>query len=110
MKDIMEALMKKEELIPDKHDGSYELVRETVKALSTITVDNLKVEDLNLLYFSTVGTFRRTYRHKKLCINNSSLSTFEKERLHGILKRIREKANNGDYSSHGKSDHMGMFG
>lgn len=110
MENILSALSEKLELIADEHDGSYELVREAVKALSTLNNDNIKIEDLNMLYFSTVGTFSRTFNHKEACINRSSLNDIEKQKLHETLKRIREKAINGDYNNHGKSDTIGMFG
>lgn len=110
MENIIKELSKKEELIPDEHDGSYELVKETVRALSTIDEENLRIEDLNLLYFSTVGTFSRTFPNKITCINRSNLSDQEKERLKKLLKEIREKANNGAYDNHGQSDTIGMFG
>lgn len=110
MENILSALSKKSELIPDEHDGSYELVRETVRALSTLNYDDIKVEDLNMLYFSTVGTFSRTFNHKEACINKSSLNDIEKQKLRETLKKIRAKAVNGDYNNHGKSDVIGMFG
>ncbi len=47
MKNILRELSKKEELIPDDHDGSYELVRETVKALKTVDETDLGIADLN---------------------------------------------------------------
>ena len=57
MKNILREPSKKEELIPDDHDGSYGLVRETVEALKTVDETDLGIADLNPFYFSTVGTF-----------------------------------------------------
>ena len=40
--------------VVDKHDGSYELVRETVESLSYST-GALNINDLDLLYFMVVA-------------------------------------------------------
>lgn len=62
-------------------DGSYELVRETVQALSTVEKGKLDVKDLDLLYFMVVGTWRSGIDVKRQKIRDSHLDTNEKDRL-----------------------------
>lgn len=77
---------------PDKHDGSYELVRETVEALSTIPQEQLDINDLDLLYLMAVGTWRSGVDVKRQKIKDSHLDTREKDRLCAILDKVKEKA------------------
>lgn len=77
---------------PDKHDGSYELVRETVEALSTIPKEQLDINDLDLLYLMAVGTWRSGVDVKRQKIKESHLDTGEKDRLFAILDKVKEKA------------------
>lgn len=110
MEHIFKELSKKEELIPDKHDGSYELVRETVKALKTVDKEYLGIQDLNMLYFSTIGTWRRSYKNKKVQIDRSHLNENEKERLKELIDKLEEDAKNGLYENIEGYGSIGMFG
>lgn len=73
MNPLYEWLSQQPELNPDKHDGSYELVRETARALSTVDPENLGIEDLDMLYLTTVGTWKSSFENKKKKINESNL-------------------------------------
>ncbi len=55
---LLQDIMTMEDVIPDEHDGSYELVRETVKSLSNINLDRIDIPDLDMLYFMAVGTWK----------------------------------------------------
>ncbi len=110
---LVERLNEIEEMVPDKHDGSYEYVREIVKSLSTISEVDLTNKDLNLLYFATVGTFSRSYATKIKNIDESNLSIEEKNRLKDVFNNIYEKAKKGFYENYENSDGkvtVGMFG
>lgn len=111
MKNILRELLKKDEQIPDKHDGSYELVRETVKALKTVDEEDLGIEDLNMLYFSTIGTWRRGYENKKINTDRSHLPEQEKERLKELVDKLKENAKQGLYENTSRENaDIGMFG
>ncbi|WP_213975561.1 hypothetical protein [Tepidanaerobacter acetatoxydans] len=111
MENILRDLLKKDEQIPDKHDGSYELVRETVKALKTVDEEDLGIEDLNMLYFSTIGTWRRGCENKKTNIDRSHLPEQEKERLKKLVDKLKENAKQGLYENTSKENaDIGMFG
>ena len=66
---IIENLKQQKEIIPDKHDGSYEMMRETIysyKKLKDISVLNYK--DLNLVYIMSVGTWKIGIEKRKYVI------------------------------------------
>ena len=62
---LLKKLSQLKELNADKHDGSYELVKEVVKALKNIDINTTGIEDLDMLYFMTVGTWSYSYGKKK---------------------------------------------
>lgn len=99
------------ELVPDLHDGSYELVRETVRAFKAVAPEKLNIDDLNALFFMSVGTFRRSMASKKKLVEISNLPTNEKQRINKIMDDIEAKAKNNIYSNHVDGiGHVGMFG
>lgn len=112
---LIEELKTVRDVEPDKHDGSYELVRNTVESLSTVPVDQLDICDLDLLYFMVIGTWRSGVDVKRQKIKDSHLSTVEKDRLSAVLDRIKEKAVQHFYENiadEGKNTgwSIGMFG
>ena len=50
---------------PDQHDGSYELVRETVGTYADCSLDELDYNDLNLVYLMSVGTWKHGFQQKE---------------------------------------------
>lgn len=67
---IMNALKEKEEMVPDQHDGCYELMRETIEAYGKIDdYSTLDYKDLNLVYLTTVGTWKQGIEGKKKTVN-----------------------------------------
>ena len=73
---IINDLKHKGEMDAEKHDGCYELMRETVKdyaRLSDFSV--LDYKDLNLVYLTTVGTWSQGLDAKKKTINDSHLAS-----------------------------------
>jgi len=99
----------------DKHDGSYELLRETVQALSTVEKGQLDIKDLDLLYFMVVGTWRSGIDVKRQKIRDSHLEDAEKERLMAVLDSVKEKAKKHEYENIAEEAKnlgwsIGMFG
>src|SRR6056297_3072781 len=108
--DLLHSIMTAPDIIPDRHDGSYELVREAVTSLSTVPSDRMDVVDLDMLYFMAVGSWKggENFRYKKIA--ESHLSGDEKERLNGIFRRIVEKAKRHEYENSAGDWSVGMFG
>lgn len=99
------------ELVPDEHDGSYELVREAVKAFSTVPEEQLDYTDLDAMWFMCVSTLRHGFQVKKSLISKSHLPEDEKERLKNLLDSIWKKAENNEYTNPQKNElSVGMFG
>lgn len=110
---IMKKLKETEELDPDKYDGSYELMRETIRAYSNLNdYSTLDYNDLNLVYHMCLGTWRLGIEAKKKSIYNSHLDYEKKERLIKKLDEIWNRAENAEYQ-HQESDRadviVGMF-
>ncbi|HOI71245.1 MAG TPA: DUF3578 domain-containing protein [Methanobacterium sp.] len=93
---------------PESHDGSYELVNKTVKYISNVNPSKLNIEDMDLLYLMTVGTFKCGWDCKIDRIENSNLKVDDKKSLIQVLNSIHGKLENGAYNS--SKDHVGMFG
>ncbi len=112
---LIQELKTAPDIDPDKHDGSYELVRETVGSLSTIPYEQLDINDLDLLYLMAVGTWRSGIDAKIQRIKGSHLSEYEKNRLLGVLEKVREKAVRHEYENFAEEGSktgwsIGMFG
>ena len=106
---LIQKLRDSEEMDPDKHDGTYELVRETIRAYSEM--DDLSVcdyNDLNLVYLMTVGTWKHKVLSKKKIIDSSNLPGKSKEKLKDLLDLIWKRAQNKEYTNSDGS--FGMFG
>lgn len=107
--DVFNLLKIMDEINPDEHDGSYELVRETIKSYSNTDLTKVTFNDLNLLYLMAVIQTNKE-RNQNL-INESNLSQFEKSRLTVVYNRVWEKANNKKYKNIAKPPtSVGMFG
>lgn len=110
--ELLEKLRSFDEMDPDSHDGSYELVRETIRAYSKM--EDLSIcdfNDLNLVYLMSIGTWRHGIPRKRETIERSNLSITEKERLNEVLTKVWEKTKQKTYSNHkGTKPLIGMFG
>lgn len=107
--DLIQRLNHSEEIFPDKYDGSYQLVRETIKFYSEM--DNLNVcdyKDLNLIYLMTVITRKHGVDAKKKTIDESHLKESSKDELKTLLDVIWNKGNNNEYENN--EGVFGMFG
>ena len=110
---IMDYLRNQPDINPDEYDGSYELLRETVRSYTAIKDDPmLDYHDLNALYFMVVGTWKHGIDRKKAVIQESHLPEAEKSRLLSVINRIWERVCAREYIHLRDSDppRMGMFG
>ena len=74
--------LKKNDLIPDEHDGSYSLVRKTIWAYANLFYnvtgwDKVDYKDLNLLLHLVIGTWKQSIDIKKKSIEESHLNEFD---------------------------------
>ena len=108
---LLQDIMTMDDIIPDKHDGSYELIRETVKSLSYTDLHKIDVSDLDMLYFMAVGTWKGGIEFRLKKVEESNLPLEEKERLKLIFNNVVEKAKNYEYGNREKDTwSIGMFG
>ena len=109
---IINDLKKEKEIIPDEHDGSYELMRETIRSYMNIkNTSVLNYKDLNLVYLMSVGTWKKGIYKRKETINESNLPKSEKKRLIGVMDRIWQNAIDEKYKNIGSTKPcFGMFG
>lgn len=109
--DLVQKLLHAEEMDPDKHDGAYELVRETIRAyseLSDLSVCDYK--DLNLVYLMTIGTWKHKVEAKKKTVDESHLLEESKTKLKNLIDLIWGKAERKEYSNSVDNGSFGMFG
>ena len=79
---LIDDLKQKAEMYADKHDGCYELLRETVEAYANLNdLSTLDYRDLNLVYLTTVGTWSQGIDAKKKMVSESNLSSKDKKYL-----------------------------
>ena len=99
---------------PFKYDGSYLLTRKVVEAYKGINFNLLDNKDIELIYFSTIGTWRSSFQNKKERTLNSNLPNAKKEELVKLIEKLEQDTNNQVYehSTDSGSDKpvMGMFG
>ena len=112
---IMSALRKKSEMDPDQHDGCYELMRETIAAYSKLKdFSAIDYKDLNLVYLTTVGTWKQGVESKKKTVEDSHLLSDDKEYLSMLWDETWVKASNGEYSNNeldaSGNGSIGLFG
>lgn len=110
--DLVQKLQEAQELDADIHDGSYEMVRETINAYANMgDIDSLDYKDLNLVYLMSVGTWKQKIPAKKKTIADSNLPQTGKDRLADILNKVWSKAENFEYQNEEKGrPSIGMFG
>ena len=97
---IMDALKENEEMDPDQHDGCYELMRKTVEAYSKLQdYSALDYRDLNLVYLTSVGTWKQNVERKKNNVDESHLLFDDKEYLKSLWDEVWDKANQRQYDN-----------
>ena len=109
-RDAFHLLQAMDDIDPDSHDGSYELMRSTVAAYAALpNIDSVTFADLDLVYLSAV-IFNDIKRNQDL-INASSLPAEAKESLLQTLSTVWSKAQANRYENIAKKPmSVGMFG
>ncbi len=91
--ELLKDLKNLPEMNPDEHDGSYELMRETVASYSKMSsYSECNYLDLNAIYMMAIGTWRLNVEKKKEYIRLSHLPEEEKERIVKVIDRIWNNA------------------
>lgn len=111
--EILEELKKKSEMIPDEHDGSYELMREIVSSYAKKeSLDDCDFRDLNAVYAMAIGTWKMNTEKKKEYVEKTCLPEAEKSRLAAVLDKVWDNACHKKYEN--REDEVkpsvGMFG
>lgn len=109
---IMEELKRKEEMDADLHDGCYQLMRETIESYARLTdYSILDYKDLDLIYLTTVGTWKHNIEAKKRKIEESHLREEDKQSLSDLWDEVKQKTIEGAYGNRidGKAT-IGLFG
>ena len=111
---IMNFLQDQSDIAPDEYDGSYELLRETVRSYATLRdYAAVNYQDLNVLYLMVIGTWKHGVERKKATISDSHLPEVEKLRLQSLIDRLWERVCSKGYSHQEENydqPQMGMFG
>ena len=111
IQDIFDNLKNKKELDPNQHDGSYALMRATVEAYKQVNPDRMDYRDLNLVYLTSVGTWKQGLDSKKRTIQESNLGEPEKNRLCNLWDEVWKNAENRMYENREQGNaSIGMFG
>lgn len=110
--DVVAGLLNSHEMDPDRHDGSYELMRSTINAYESMKDRSyLDFNDLNLVYLMSIGTWRHGLSSKEKIIELSNLPDNQKEVVKRKLHEIWNKAENHQYENReGNEPSIGMFG
>ena len=110
---FIEYLQDKTELNPNTYDASYELVTEVVKSYAKMQdLSECDYNDLDLIYLSTVGTWKHSVEKKIDSVNKSNLPKIEKERLIAYITKLWERVNAREFT-HCEDESkitFGMFG
>lgn len=110
--DIVQELLHADEMEPDTHDATYELIRGVINSyeiMGDLSVCDYK--DLNLVYLMCVGTWKHGFDAKKKTIDASHLPDSEKNRLKNLLDELGERAKRGEYANNKEINaNFGMFG
>lgn len=110
--DIVQELLCADEMEPDAHDATYELIREVINSYEIMgDLSVCDYRDLNLVYLMCVGTWKHGFDAKKKTIDASHLPDSEKSRLKNLLDELGERAKRGEYANNKENDaNFGMFG
>ena len=110
--ELLKDLKNVQDMNPDEHDGSYELMREIVKSYSSMP-DYLgcNFRDLNAIYMMAIGTWKLNPEKKKEYVKQGHLPETEKERMVQVIDRIWDNACQGKYQNkESNRPSVGMFG
>lgn len=109
----MNKLETLKDIIADKYDGCYEVMRECVKAYANVDTALLDLKDLDLVLMIPIGTWAVQNEKKKELVYASHLDVAAKERIASLMDAVNKKSENEEYE-HTQEDTKegcwGMFG
>ena len=109
----MNKLETLKDIIADKYDGCYEVMRECVKAYANVDTVLLDLKDLDLVLMIPIGTWAVQNEKKKELVYASHLDVAAKERIASLMDAVNKKSENEEYE-HTQEDTKegcwGMFG
>ena len=95
---LFNKLKSASDIVPDTHDGSYELVQKTVEAYASMdSLTGIDYNDLDLIYYMSVGSWKKhgiSFDKKRNAINKSHLDGERKQKLNEVISEVMVKANN----------------
>lgn len=84
--DIVQELLRADEMEPDTHDATYELIREVINSYEIMgDLSVCDYRDLDLVYLMSVGTWRHGFDSKKKTIDASHLPDSEKKQIEKLV-------------------------
>ena len=87
--ELLNDLKQKSELIPDEHDGSYELMREIVGAYGKLNDYSMcTFLDLNAVHAMAIGSWKLDAEKKKEYVNKGCLPDSEKKHMAEVIDRV----------------------
>ncbi len=110
--EVLNELKKQQELDPDLHDGSYELMRSIVAEYAKLgEYSKCTYKDLDAIYYMAIGTWTFNAEQKKDKIKLSCLDDTAKEHLCQVVDNVWDKACEDKYQNReGDKASIGMFG
>ncbi len=108
---LLRDLQSVPEMVPDEHDGSYELMREIVAAYSSMDdLSSIDFNDLNAVYLMAIGTWDLNVEKKKEYIRKSHLPEDKKKRMVDVIDETWNKACLSKYQNRDRNKpSIGMF-
>lgn len=113
---LLQDLQNANDILPDEHDGSYELMREIVGAYATMSdFSSITYLDIDAIYMMIVGSWKCNVQKKKEKVYNTCLPDEQKNHMVQVLDKVWDNACYNKYSNHeNMSDptkpSVGMFG
>ena len=109
----MNKLETLKDIVADKYDGCYEVMRECVMAYANVDTNLLDFNDLDLVLMIPIGTWTVSTDKKVALVKASHLEDDSKVKLISLMEEVDKKAKNGDYEhseKNKKGGYWGMFG
>lgn len=101
------------DIVADKYDGCYKVMRECVTAYANVDTGILDFNDLDLVLMIPIGTWTVSTDKKVALVKASHLEDDSKVKLISLMEEVDKKAKNGDYEhseKNKKGGYWGMFG
>ena len=95
----MNKLETLKDIVADKYDGCYEVMRECVMAYANVDTGILDFNDLDLVLMIPIGTRTVSTDKKVALVKASHLEDDSKVKLISKMEEVDKKAKNGDVSA-----------